>query len=978
MNNDNYNALFTKLKTDLKGDLRWDNSTLLQYATDASAYREIPIAVSLPKTKDDLKTLINFAKTNKTPLIPRTAGTSLAGQVVGKGIIVDFSKYWGKIIELNTREHWVSIEPGVILDELNLFLKPHGLFFGPETSTSNRCMISGMVGNNSCGSHSIIYGSTRDHTISVKMILDDGNEYEFGPLTKSEYQNKLSLKNKAGDIYRFIEKAFSDNEIQKEIVGQFPDPKIKRRNTGYALDLLINNCVFNTSEIPFNLVKLIAGSEGTLGFITEIKLNLVPLPPKEKAVIAVHLAERNEAFRANLIALKYNPGAVEMMDSLILNCTKENIEQRKNRFFVLGDPGAILIIEFARNTKEEIEIIAKDIEIEMRSHGYGYHFPIIWGNDVSRVWALRKAGLGVLSNIEGDAKPVSLVEDTAIAVDRLPEYMEEFSEIMSKYQLDCVYHAHIGSGELHLRPVLNLKNLKDVEIFRTIGIEVAHLVKKYRGSLSGEHGDGRLRGEFIPIMVGEKVYQLMRNVKGIWDPNNIFNPGKVVDTPRMNTFLRYEPGRVEKDISTFFNFSKDGGIIRAAEKCNGSGDCRKTELMGGTLCPSYMATRDENNSTRARANILREFLTNSNKSNPFNHKEIKDVLDLCLSCKGCKNECPSSVDMTKLKAEFLQHWYDANGIPLRSRMVAYITHINKFGSIFPGLTNLVLSNWITRSFLTSILRFTPNRQLPLLSKQTLRKWQKSRNNKNDIRVRHVYLLADEFTNFNDAHIGIKAIEFLEKLGYSVEIPNVFESGRTYLSKGLVRTAKRIVNQNIEVLSKLVSDDSPLIGIEPSAILSFRDEYVDLATPENICYANYLSKNSFLFEEFFMKEVNAGRITKDKFKSETKMFKLHGHCQQKAVASTESTKAMISFPKGYSISEISSGCCGMAGSFGYEKEHYELSMKVGELVLFPEIRNTPENIVILASGTSCRHQIQDGTGKVALHPIEVMWNALLDK
>lgn len=967
---------FQELKNQLHGDLFWDNSTLIQYATDASAYREIPDAVALPKSKDDLKKLIAFAKKYQIPLVPRAAGTSLAGQVVGKGIIVDISRYWGNILEVNKEEHWVKVEPGVILDELNLFLKPTGLFFGPETSTSNRCMIAGMVGNNSCGSHSILYGSTRDHTISVKMILDDGNEYEFGPLSKNEFSEKLRIKGKEGDIYRFLNSKLSGKDIQKEIVDQFPDPSIKRRNTGYALDLLIQNSVFGENNQPFNFCNLIAGSEGTLGFITEIKLNLVPLPPKEKAVIAVHLQERERAFKANLIALKYKPGAVEMMDKIILNCTKSNIEQKKNRFFVQGDPGAILIVEFARNTKQEIELIASEIESEMRSAGYGYHFPIIWGSDISKVWALRKAGLGVLSNIDGDAKPVSLVEDTAIAVDKLPDYMKEFAQIMTNYNLDCVYHAHIGSGELHLRPVLNLKDPKDVELFRTVALEVAKLVKKYRGSLSGEHGDGRLRGEFISTMVGEKIYGLMRELKQCFDSDNIFNPGKIVDTPPMSTNLRYIPGQIDKKIATIFDFSTSQGILRAAEKCNGSGDCRKTQLAGGTMCPSYMATKNEGNTTRARANILREFLTNTSKENPFDHREIYEILDLCLSCKGCKSECPSSVDMAKLKAEFLQHWYDANGIPLRSRMVAYITRINAIGSIAPGLTNFFLSNRFVAPTLMKMLGFEPKRKMPLLNKTTLKKWYKNHKKEIIIPKGKVFLFPDEFTNYNDSHIGIKAIQLLEKLGYDVEIPDVFESGRTYISKGLIRTAKKIANENIEKLSKLVSNENPLIGIEPSAILSFRDEYPDLATQENLCYATYLSRNTFLFEEFFMIEVEKGNITKDQFKKAFKEIRLHGHCQQKAVASTKSTLAMLGFPEGYKVTEIPSGCCGMAGSFGYEKEHYELSMNVGELVLFPEIRKTPDNITIIAAGTSCRHQIKDGTNRNAFHPIEIMWDAII--
>lgn len=970
----NNKLIFNNLELMLEGDLKYDTSTLLQYATDASAYREVPLAVVLPKTKNDIITLINFAKDNNLSLIPRAAGTSLAGQVVGNGIVVDISKHWGQILEINAENHWVKVEPGVILDELNMALKPYGLFFGPETSTSNRCMMAGMVGNNSCGSHSLIYGSTRDHLISLKMILDDGIEYEFGDVTKDEFEAKCELNSKEGGVYRFFKDILSNENNRTVIIENSPNPSIKRRNTGYALDLLVTDSFFGSDNQTFNLSKLIAGSEGTLGIITEIKLNCVKLPPKEKAVVAVHLKERNQAFKANLIALKYNPSAVEMMDNVILDCTKGNIEQQKNRFFVQGDPGAILIVEFYRETKEEIEIAAKAMETELMAADMGYHFPIIWGSETGKVWALRKAGLGVLSNVEGDAKPVSLVEDTAVAVDKLPDYMEEFAQIMAKYNLDCVYHAHIGTGELHLRPVLNLKDPKDVELFRKIGLEVAHLVKKYRGSLSGEHGDGRLRGEFIPIMVGDKVYSLMKQVKQTFDPKNIFNPGKIVDTPPMNTSLRYTPGQQPREINTIFDFSSVMGILRAAEKCNGSGDCRKTHLSGGTLCPSYMATLNESNTTRARANLLREFLTNSSKKNPFNHKELYEILDLCLSCKGCKNECPSSVDMAKLKAEFLQHWYDSNGIPLRSRMIAYITHINRLGSITPQVTNFVLSNKITSKILMKSLGFEPKRTLPLLSKTTLKRWHKKNRTSQQFPNGVVYLLPDEFTNYNDSHIGIKAIELLNSLGYEVILADVFESGRTYISKGLIRTAKRIANRNIEKLKDFISDETPLIGIEPSAILSFRDEYPDLALSQNKQTAIKLAKNALLFEEFFMREVEKGKIKKEQFKEQNISIKLHGHCQQKAVASTIPTKAMLSFPNGHNVTEIPSGCCGMAGAFGYEKEHYELSLKVGELVLFPEIRKTPEEVVIVAPGTSCRHQIADGTGRKAYHPIEIMANS----
>ncbi len=960
-----------QLKPGFKGDIFTGHTMRVLYATDASAYRELPIAVTRPKDKQDIKFLIRFAQENKCSLIPRTAGTSLAGQVVGAGIVVDVSKYMTRILELNENERWVRVESGVVLDELNKFLAPKGLFFGPETSTSNRCMMGGMVGNNSCGAHSLVYGSTRDHTISLKTILSDGSEAEFGPLSETEFDKKCELENLEGEIYRYTQNLLSKADVQKEIIEQFPDSSIERRNTGYALDLLMGSTPFIDTEEEFNFTKLLAGSEGTLAFTTEIKLNLVDLPPKNKALVCVHMNSVMEACYANLIALDHKPASIELMDKAVMDLTRANRAQAKNRFFVKGDPGAILIVEFAEHDKANIQQKAKAMESAMRNAGYGFHFPLVEGADISKVWNLRKAGLGVLSNMPGDAKPVPVIEDTAVNPKVLPDYIRDFDVILERLELSCIYYAHIATGELHLRPVLNLKDKKDTELFRIIAHEVAMLVKKYRGSLSGEHGDGRLRGEFIPLMLGEKIYQHCKDLKDVWDPNHIFNPNKIVDTPAMNTSLRFAPGQETREIETVFDFSNLGGIVRAAEKCNGSGDCRKSEIIGGTMCPSFMATRDENHVTRARANILREFLTQSDKKNPFDHKEIYEIMDLCLSCKACKSECPSSVDVAKLKAEFLQHYYDANGIPLRSRLIAYLPRINKLASIVPGLSNFFMG----QGWITSMLGFEKKRQLPSLYKTTLAKWAKKNKQVQAISKGKVYLFNDEFTNFNDTEIGIKTILLLNKLGYEVVIPNHLESGRTFLSKGLLRSAQKIAQHNVSLLKEKISEETPLVGIEPSAILSFRDEYPELVGQSLIQDAEKLANNTLLIDEFLVREIEKGNITKEQFSTEEKKIKLHGHCQQKSVTSTEATKELLSFPENYSVEEIPSGCCGMAGSFGYEKEHYDISQKIGELVLFSSISDTSEETLISAPGTSCRHQIFDGTGREAMHPVEVLWGAI---
>jgi FAD/FMN-containing dehydrogenase/Fe-S oxidoreductase len=971
-------AQLLELKKTLEGDLYTDDMHRRLYATDASDFREVPLAVARPKSNADIKKLVDFARKFKTSLIPRTAGTSLGGQVVGKGIIVDVSKYMTSILEVNKQEKWVRLQPGVILDELNMCLKPYGLFFGPETSTSTRCMLGGMVGNNSCGAHSIIYGTTRDHVLELNTILADGSEVVFKSVNQEEFDAKKSLQTLEGEVYRFVDQNLSNPEVQQEIRDQFPKPEIRRRNTGYAIDELLESDRYTNGKPAFNFCKLLAGSEGTLAFTTEIKLNLVDLPPSNAGVIAVHLNTVEDACIATVEALKFFPGAIELLDDKILECTKANIEQSKNRFFIQGDPGAIIVVEFARETKEEVERIAADLEAHLRNLNLGYHFPILYGGDVKKIWALRKAGLGLLANVPGDfdTKAVACIEDTAVSVHDQLEYTKEFKEILAKYDKEAVFYAHIGDGEMHLRPLLNLKDPADRELYFKITDDVASLIKKFRGSLSGEHGDGRVRGMFLPKMVGEKNYQLLCDLKKAWDPDSVFNPNKIVHAPKMNESLRYESGQKTKQFDTVFDFSATGGILRMAEKCNGSGDCRKTELTGGTMCPSYMATRNEKDTTRARANILREFLTRSDKANSFNHKEIYDVMDLCLSCKGCKSECPSNVDVATLKAEFLQQYYDTNGTPFRSRIIANISMVNAINSNWPGLVNFVQKNAFTSYILKSILGFAQQRQLPLLSETTLRKWAK----KNLKRYQpqnpksKVYLFCDEFTNYNELELGITAVKLLTGLGYAVEIPDHEESGRTYLSKGLVRDAKKIANKNITKLGAKISSETPLLGIEPSAILSFRDEYLALA--ENKKTAEVIAENSFMIDEFLVREFEAGRVSSNQFTDNERKVKLHGHCHQKSLSSATFSEKMLSIPVNYKVETIPSGCCGMAGSFGYEKEHYDISMKVGELVLFPSVRKAEKETLLAAPGTSCRHQIKDGTGKTAQHTIEILYDALI--
>jgi len=961
----------------ISGDLFTDDLQRIIYATDGSAYREIPAAVTRPRDKEDIKKITQFARENKTSVIPRGAGTSLAGQVVGPGIVVDVSKYMNRIIEFNPSEKWVIAEPGVVLAELNLFLAPHRLLFGPETSTANRCCLGGMLGNNSCGLHSIIYGSVRDHILEIDAILSDGTEVTFGELTTSEFNSKCEgpadlLETK---IYRNLRDILLPGTNREEILKNFPDPRVTRRNNGYALDSLLDTDPFTGNGKKINVCKLLAGSEGTLAFTTRMKLNLIPLPDKKPGLVCAHFASFQDALKANIIALTYKPASIELIDDFIINCTKDNIEQTKNRFFIKGDPKIILIIEFLEDNLKEIELKASKLEAGLAREGYGYHFPLFTGDDeIKKIWDLRKAGLGVLLNIPGDKRSVQVIEDTSVLPELYPGYMLDFEEILKRYSLNCSYYGHIAVGELHLSPLLNLRDPNDIQLYYSIAKDIAALVKKYRGSLSGEHGDGRLRGEFIPFMLGEHNYRLLKELKNTWDPQGIFNPGKIIDTPSIIECLRYPAGKEPPVINTTISYPERTGILYAVEKCSGSGDCRKSSQIGGTMCPTFMATGDEDKATRGRANILREYLTRSEKKNPFDYEEIYRVMDLCISCKACKSECPSNVDMAAFKAEFLQHYYESHGVPFRTLLIAWLPRINIIGKVFRPVTNFITGLTLFKK----MIGFSDMRMVPAISAVTLKGWKKRHKhsgNEGSVK-RKVLLFADEFTNFSESDIGIKAILLLEKLGYEITIPKHAESARTFLSKGLLKQAKKIADRNILLLRDLVSKDSPLVGIEPSAILSFRDEYPAMADKEMKQEAVTLGKNALLFDEFICREMEAGRIDRKLFTNEKKNILLHGHCQQKAVASTSTTIKMLSIPENYSVSEIPSGCCGMAGAFGYEKEHYELSMKIGEMVLFPAVRAAGNETVVAASGTSCRNQIFDGTGRKAFHPIEILYEAII--
>ncbi len=985
-----------------------DSLHKIAYATDASVYREIPYGVAYPETIEDVQELMRTAREKGIDLIPRAGGTSIAGQVVGSGIVADISKHWNKILEINSEERWARVQPGVVRDELNIALKPCGLFFSPETSTSNRCCIGGMFGNNSCGTHSLVYGSTRHHVIACKGVLTDGTVEEFKSISLRDLSVRFGQKFWEKEKYEtLIERIYAqlinyafDKKTARLIVENYPDKELRRRSCGYAIDEVIEDLMDFSKPVfdrTINLCKLLAGSEGTLAFVTEVTVSLDVLPPKEIMVVCAHCETLEKSFEANLIALEHQPTAIELMDGDILELSKGNQEQQKNRFFVDGNPAALLIIELRADTRRELDNSAAVLENDLLYSGLVYKCTRVYGTDVAKVWALRKAGLGILGGMKGDAKPMGVIEDTAVAPKRLPAYMKDFREMIDRLGANVVYYGHISTGELHLRPIINLKSKEGRELFRKIAYETALLVKKHRGSISGEHGDGRLRGEFIPLLYGEECYELMRQVKQCWDPDGVLNRHKIIDTLPMDSMLRFDENQqyeIEKRIGsdhTYYNWkaafdecdapgatgarSQVHALMCSIEQCNGAGDCRKSNLIGGTMCPAFKVSGDELKTTRARANVIREILTRGGDEHL-----IKEVLDSCLACKGCRSECPSNVDMTRLRAELLQQYYDRHHTPLRTWLVARMAQIEQMGRRIRPLYNLMATWKPSAAVIKHIVKFAPDRNIPQLSKKTMR--QLVDKERLQVRVARpkklVYLFADEFTNQQEAELGRTFASLLLRLGYRVVIPEHEESGRAAISKGCLKLAKKIAYDNVAMMGILVTESHPLVGIEPSCILTFRDEYPDLVPEGWRKDTIELGKNCLLYDEFLLNEIREGRINADDFDATEMDIWLHGHCHQKALVGIDKTAEVLRMLlKGATVHVIPSGCCGMAGSFGYEKEHYKTSLEIGEMVLFPAVRKavaqpTGKPTFVAAPGTSCRQQILDGTGIRAVHPIEILY------
>ncbi len=926
-------------------------------------YQEIPEGVSFPRSGKDIQLLVRSANEQKFAITARSAGTSLAGQTTGGGVIMDVSRHMNQILDLDAENHIAHVQPGVIRDTLNREAGKEQLLFGPDTATTNRCMIGGMIGNNSSGSFSIKYKTTRDHTLEIEAVLSDGSLAHFKPLSPEELESKKKLNNLEGHIYRSMLKLIERN--MDLIQNSYPHPEIIRRNTGYALDKLCEMQPFNPEGRKFNLCELLCGSEGTLAMTVSAKLNLSTLD-KHKLVMVPQFEMLEEAMLAAVDIVGFEPAAVELVDHIILDATKGNIEQRKNRFFLEGEPRYILITQFEGNDVEELHRKAEDLAGKLKEKSLGYAYPIISEADkMSRVWNLRKAGLGLLMGLGEDGRSPSFCEDTAVRVQDLPEYVKEFRAILKKHNTNCVFYAHASVGELHLRPQININSEAGLQTMKMMAEEIADLVKKYNGSLSGEHGDGRVRAPYIRKILGEEMLPVLRQVKEIWDPEYIFNPGKIVDPKPIDEDLRFSPSYKKPNPETVLAWRKEGSFGSAIELCNGAGVCRKLAESGGTMCPSYMATKDEKDSTRGRANVFRQVFSGE-EPRGYRSEELKEALDLCLSCKACKSECPANVDMAKMKTEFMNGWHQENGSNLKERFFADAAKVFPMASIIPSISNKVASSGLGKKVLENVFGIDSRRELPQFASQTFGSWFKKYRRNGAVRSNEkVVLFVDVFTNYNDPEIGKAAVKVLEKMGYEVLIPKAMETGRPQLSKGFLEEARSICRKVLEEFEDYVERGIPIVGLEPSEILTVRDEFLELCTSEQLPLAKELAEQSFLFEEFVSK--NKQRLSVQK---EREKVTLHGHCHAKALVGNDPTVEALT-ASGYEVEVLETGCCGMAGSFGYEKEHYEVSQDIGELVLFPALRNRQEELVC-APGFSCRHQIKDGVDINSFHPAELIY------
>jgi FAD/FMN-containing dehydrogenase/Fe-S oxidoreductase len=950
------NDLEHELRRVVEGQVRFDTYSRLLYSTDASMYQVEPIGVVIPRHEGDVQAVIEVANRHDVPLLSRGGGTSLTGQTVNRAVVLDFTPHMSDVLEVNEDELWARVQPGLVQDELNHHVRARGLLFGPDTSTSNRATIGGMLGNNSGGSHSIAYGLTIAHVIELDTILADGSRAVFGELTPEALEAKTSAPGLEGQIYREVIRI--REQYRDEIALRYP--KHWRRVCGYNLDELIK-------DRPLNMARVIVGSEGTLLTVVAAKMRLVRRP-KKTAVDVIHYRDMQEALESSQAILETGPYAVELTDKMILDLARNNIEHSKRMAFVEGDPAAILMVEYAGETDREVTDKIDALEACRARHGFGYASHIAYdAGEQQSIWKLRKAGLGLLLGMKGESKPIAFVEDTAVDPKDLPVFVPRFREIVRKHGAEAAYYGHCSVGCLHIRPVIDLKTPRGLKQVEEMAGDIFDLVLEYGGAISSEHGDGRARSPFLERVYGPKIMQAFRELKAAFDPRNLMNPGNIVASPGVTEHLRYGPQYKTWQPTTLLDFSAQGGFAAAVEMCNGVGVCRKT--LEGTMCPSYMITRDEEHSTRGRANALRAVLSGKVPAADFAGARLHEVMDLCLECKGCKAECPSNVDMAKLKYEFLHHYHAVNGLPFRNRLFGRIARLSQLGSLLAPLSNWVAASWPNRVLLEWLAGIDRRRPLPAFAAQTFTDWFDARKPRLDAPRGSVVLFHDTFMTYNTPAIGRAAVEVLEAAGYRVELVDKKCCGRPLISKGMLGEARAHAAWNVERLASWAARGIAIVGLEPSCLLTLRDEYVDLLRSDE---ARQVARSSFLLDEFLLRERARGLDLP--WATGTRRALLHGHCHQKALVGTAPTVAALTWA-GFEVTEVDSGCCGMAGSFGFEKEHYDISVALGNRRLAPAVKAAPPETVVVAPGISCRQQIHHLTGRRAKHPAEVLREAL---
>jgi FAD/FMN-containing dehydrogenase/Fe-S oxidoreductase len=936
-------------------DVLDDEYSLGMYATDASHYQILPVAIILPKDEAEVKKAVEIAKKHKIKILPRGGGTSLAGQTVGEALVIDFSKYMTKIIEFNEQERWVRVQPGVIRDELNDAMSKFNLHFAPDPATSSRANVGGMVGNNSSGTKSILYGKTVDHILEAKVLLADGTELLLKEFTPQEFELKAQQKNREGNIYHQFRETIINNK--EEIKLRFP--KVMRRVGGYNLDEFVYTD-------KWNLAKLITGSEGTLAVILEVKLNLEPLP-KFKSVTVVHFSELLEAITAVTPMLAYQPSAIEILDKTVLDLSRENLITQRHCHFIDGDPAAIQIVEFYGDNVEDVMQRPREMIEKLKSLGLGYAYPLFPGGAAfDDVWVVRKKGLGLMMGISGEKRALSFIEDAAIPTDVLPEYIDQVLKICKKHNTDVSMYAHASVGVIHVQPLLDLRQEQDIQNLKNITDETFELVVKYGGSWSGEHGDGLVRSAYNERFFGTQLYNAFKEIKHLFDPENLMNPGKIVDAQSIEQNLRYGTKYKDKEVKTEFQYRAENNFSESVHMCTGVGECRK--IQGGTMCPSFKATRDEEHSTRGRANALRLAMSGQLDNEGLTSKRLHQVLDLCLSCKACKSECPSNVDMSKMKGEVLQMYYDEHGIKFRDRLIKNSTEAaSRLSGILSGPVNFIQRTKLFRSLLQKLAGFDKRRMLPGYAKEPFYKWFEKKGNNNFTSSKKIVLFADTYLNFHEPQIGISALQLLNACGYEVILANVGCCQRPKISHGFLRQAKKEGANTIEGLKKYMDQGLTIVVCEPGCASALNDDLADLV--EDNAIAKQLQQQVMMIDVFLAKEIDAGNINVS-FESVAENILIHGHCHQKALYSTNGMKTIFGTTK-QTTKEIPSGCCGMAGSFGYEKEHYEISKKIGEEILFPAVRSMKGNTIVVANGFSCRHQIEHFTGVKPKHWVEAI-------